>query len=170
MQYCLYKNNILGLLFLICLAHPTYAKNTTLEDQIINQPNEKRDGSYFSFNIENDALGSGKDENYTSGVRFSYHDAQLDIPSFIQRIGMLYPGFRINETTALTYSIGQNLYTPRDITLKIPNPKDHPRLVRSHKNSYIIKLLRMPMIQKAGIASLKTSQALSYHGVANILT
>ena len=98
----------------------------TLEDQIISQPSQRRDGQYFSFNLENDSLGSGTDENYTSGVRISYHDAPLKIPSWARTIGELYPGFRINDTTAITYSIGQNLYTPRDITLTNPDSNDRP--------------------------------------------
>lgn len=98
----------------------------TLEDQIISEPEEKRNGQYFSFNIENDAFGGGKDENYTNGVRLSYHDANLTIPSWARNIGELYPGFRINDTTAITYTIGQNLYTPRDITLTNPDPDDRP--------------------------------------------
>jgi len=98
----------------------------TLEDQMISQPASKRDGKYLTFNLENDALGGGTDENYTNGARISYHDANLDIPSWARKLGELYPGFRINDTTAVTYSIGQNLYTPRDLTRTIPDPTDRP--------------------------------------------
>ena len=98
----------------------------SLEDQIISEPSEKRDAQFFSFNIENDAIGGGSDENYTNGVRFSYHNANLTIPTWARKLGELYPGFRINDTTAITYSLGQNLYTPRDISLSTPDPTDRP--------------------------------------------
>jgi len=98
----------------------------TLEDQLISEPAKRRDGQFFTINIENDLFGAGTDENYTSGLRLSYHNAALDIPQWAREIGELYPGFRINDTTAVTYSLGQNLYTPKDITRSIPDPTDRP--------------------------------------------
>lgn len=111
-------------------AQNTEVEETTipsLEDRLLSEPREKRNGQYWTFNHENDMLGSkGQDQNYTSGVRLSYHNAALNLPSWARTIGELYPGFRINDTTAVTYSLGQNLYTPADITAYIPDPNDRP--------------------------------------------
>lgn len=98
----------------------------SLEDKMMSEPSERRDGQYFSINVENDSFGGGRDENYTSGVRFSYHNARLSIPDWAKSVGELYPGFRINDTTAITYSFGQNLYTPKNITLSTADPNDRP--------------------------------------------
>ena len=99
----------------------------TLEDRMISEPKHIRDGQYWTFNLENDNFGmQDQDQNFTSGARISYHDAALNIPQWARNIGELYPGFRINDTTAITYSLGQNLYTPEDITLSTPDPTDRP--------------------------------------------
>jgi hypothetical protein len=98
----------------------------TLEQKIKAQDDDIREGQYYTFNLENDALGGGSDENYTSGVRLSYHDTDLTLPMWANRLGELYPGFDLNDTTALTFSVGQNLYTPRDISRSIPDPDDRP--------------------------------------------
>ncbi len=99
----------------------------SLEDRILSEPAERRDGQYWTFNLENDFFGSeGQDQNYTNGARISYHDAALNLPGWARNLGEIYPGFRINDTTAVTYSLGQNLYTPADITTTTPDPDDRP--------------------------------------------
>jgi hypothetical protein len=99
----------------------------TLEDRMLSEPSAKRDGKFWTFNLENDLFGgSNQDKNYTSGARLSYHNAALDVPTWARRLGEVYPGFRINDTTAVTYSLGQNLYTPEDITTTTPDPDDRP--------------------------------------------
>lgn len=77
--------------------------------------------------IENDYFGTnGSDENYTSGVRFSYFDINADMPYLADKIDGVIPTFDINDTTSVFYSFGQNLYTPRDITRYILNSNDRP--------------------------------------------
>lgn len=103
------------------------AQQPSLEDRLLSESADRRDGDYWTLNIENDFFGwDNQDNNYTSGVRLSYHDADLNIPAWARNFGEIYPGFRINDTTAITYSIGQNLYTPRDITASIPDSDDRP--------------------------------------------
>ena len=36
------------------------------------------------------------------------------------------PSFRVNDTTSVYYSVGQNLYTPEDIRAPSPDPLDRP--------------------------------------------
>ena len=99
----------------------------TIEDQFISAPEDTTHGKFWTLNLENDIFGGqGEDQNYTNGFRLSYHDADLDLPSWARQLGELYPGFRMNDTTALTYSIGQNMYTPKDLTRAVPDPNDRP--------------------------------------------
>lgn len=122
------------LLFGVSVCDSAYAQNDnavatdpTLEDRLLSETSERRDGKYWTLNLENDYFGwDNQDNNYTNGVRLSYHNAALDIPQWARELGEIYPGFRINDTTAVTYSIGQNLYTPSDITRSVPDPQDRP--------------------------------------------
>ncbi len=84
------------------------------------------DDDVFTLTIENDSLGSGADRNYTSGVQLNWleHAAQ---PSLVARaINDLIPFNMLNDSTTLSTSIGQNLYTPNVITAPVPDPKDRP--------------------------------------------
>lgn len=77
--------------------------------------------------VENDAFGGrGRDENYTSGVRFSYLDINANMPNIAYQLDDFIPTFEINETTNVFYSIGQNLYTPSNIQQAMANPNDRP--------------------------------------------
>jgi len=84
------------------------------------------DADFFTFTIENDNFGGNTDENYTSGVRFTYFDYGADPPWFADILDHYVPTFEINETTSTYYSFGQNLYTPENITVRTPDPKDRP--------------------------------------------
>ena len=84
------------------------------------------DADFFTFTIENDNFGGNTDENYTSGVRLTYFDYSADPPWFADILDHYVPTFEINETTSTYYSFGQNLYTPENITVRTPDPKDRP--------------------------------------------
>jgi len=84
------------------------------------------DADFFTFTVENDNFGGNTDENYTSGVRFTYFDYSADPPWFADILDHYVPTFEINETTSTYYSFGQNLYTPENITARTPDPKDRP--------------------------------------------
>jgi lipid A 3-O-deacylase len=91
-------------------------------DKIVNTEHDK----YFTLNVENDMLGGGTDRNYTSGVRLTYFNREAEIPYIFDKITSVVPTFTINETTAIYYTLGQNLFTPKDITASIHNPADRP--------------------------------------------
>ena len=99
---------------------PSAQENAT---QLIRNSTHK---NFISLSIENDSLGKGTDQNYTSGIRATYFNINADIPAYIDRIADYIPTFDINETTSLAYSIGQNLYTPDDIKARQQNPNDRP--------------------------------------------
>lgn len=101
----------------------------TLQAQVAEQvarEEEKEDGSFLTFNFENDMIGGGNDRNYTSGVRATYYKMGAKVPEFFDLIDDAVPTFSINKTTSIYYSVGQNLYTPKDITQTVQDPNDRP--------------------------------------------
>ncbi len=108
---------------------PLPAAPQTLQSEVSKQviAEEKReDGSFLTLNFENDMIGGGSDQNYTSGVRATYYKMGATVPDFFNSIDDLIPTFSINKTTSIYYSFGQNLYTPEDITQKAQDPRDRP--------------------------------------------
>lgn len=127
-----------GLLLLSTISSPVFAQDdqpqnedsdygVTIEDQVtsqkINQP-EKRD--YLSISVENDVLGGGTDQFYTSGVRLTYFNSGFDVPDVMEDLDDFIPTFDVNTTTSTFYTIGQNLYTPEDITVRANQDDDRP--------------------------------------------
>jgi hypothetical protein len=118
------------LLLAAVLAFPNVAgaenKPTTVEasipQDVLNAPQKK----IITVVMENDSLGGGTDRNYTSGIRINYMDVGAKFPDIAHKIDRLVPTFRINKTSSIYYSLGHNIYTPRDITQKTANPLDRP--------------------------------------------
>lgn len=81
---------------------------------------------FITLNFENDSIGEGTDQNYTSGVRLSWFDAGVPLPAFADELADYVPTFDINETTSVSYAIGHNLYTPENIAATMPDPEDRP--------------------------------------------
>jgi lipid A 3-O-deacylase len=98
----------------------------TLQETVITGVPQQTDNKFLTFAIENDLFASGEDQYYTNGFRLSYFEAGADLPDWARGLGEVYPGFRINDTTSLTFSIGQNLYTPRNIEIATAQPDDRP--------------------------------------------
>lgn len=120
---------ILGAFFLVMLVLvPAYAQEAaspTFEDRIPEEVKGTPAG-FFTFTTENDYFGGDTDENYTNGVRLTYYDYGAEPPWFADLLDRWVPTFRVNETTSTYYSIGQNLYTPKNITASVPDPTDRP--------------------------------------------
>lgn len=82
--------------------------------------------NYISVSYENDLIGSGSDENYTSGVQINYFNVDRKPPAILNTLADSWMGFGIGETTATSYAIGQKIYTPKDIRNPNRQPKDRP--------------------------------------------
>ncbi|MGM0584627.1 MAG: lipid A deacylase LpxR family protein [Pseudomonadota bacterium] len=80
----------------------------------------------WSFTFENDSIAES-DRNYTNGVRFDYVTPPNDLTAagrFLRRnlspvLGRAHDWYEI-------YTLGQNMYTPADISLATPPPDDRP--------------------------------------------
>lgn len=114
------------LLAMICVSSAAFAE-PSFRDKIPQILFEQSDTSFITFTSENDLYsGSGADENYTNGARFTYYDTGRNASRLVEGLESVLPFFEVNETTNTYFSLGQNMYTPRDISARIPDPADRP--------------------------------------------
>ena len=108
----------------LCLASAAFAQST---DQSAEQGAKRpsSEGGTVSATFENDIFG-GTDRNYTNGVRFDYVTPKNDLPLWARFArDQLKPIVPASDWYA-SYAIGQNMYTPSDITLDEPPANDRP--------------------------------------------
>jgi lipid A 3-O-deacylase len=116
---------MLGLWAALAFAAPAMAEPTveqSVPSSVLNAPRKR----IVTVVIENDSFGGGTDRNYTSGVRVNFTTVGAKFPDIAHKIDRLIPTFEINKTSSIHYSLGQSLYTPRDITQAAANPDDRP--------------------------------------------
>jgi lipid A 3-O-deacylase len=75
--------------------------------------------------FEND-LFANEDRYYTNGVRASWVTPEPGIPGLLRDLGDLIPFFPGEGELKNSWSLGQSMYTPKDITLEEPDPDDRP--------------------------------------------
>ncbi len=98
----------------------------TVQENITNRVKGAEDNNYLSLSFENDRIGNGKDQNYTSGIRLTYYEVNTPVPPVIDKFAEAIPTFDLNTTTSTFFTIGQNLYTPQDITQSANQPNERP--------------------------------------------
>jgi hypothetical protein len=83
-----------------------------------------REGT-FSVVIEND-LFTNADRHYTNGIQLSYATPEGVTPDWLSSatdaIGLSEPG----SQRRMTWSAGQKMFTPKDVSTPTPNPTDRP--------------------------------------------
>lgn len=83
------------------------------------------EGGTISATFENDIFG-GTDQNYTNGVRIGYLSPRNE-PAGLARFGRTHLSWLTPaEDWYLTFALGQNLFTPSDITLPNPPRSERP--------------------------------------------
>lgn len=102
-----------------------YAQGQSFEDRLPAEI-KKSDDAFLTLTSENDNYGSGADQDYTNGIRMTYFKRGMRSPFLVNLADKYIPTFEVNETTSVSYSVGQNLYTPQDTQVAIPNPSDRP--------------------------------------------
>lgn len=74
---------------------------------------------------ENDMFG-GEDRYYTNGVRATWVTRGEHVPDAVRRGSGLFAFFSQRGDLKVTYSVGQNMYTPDDIKQEDPPEDDRP--------------------------------------------
>lgn len=80
----------------------------------------------LTVQVENDLFGGGTDRDYTNGLRISWVSAENAVPQFVRDIGHLFPLFRDEGKVRWSVSVGQNMYTPSDISESALLQDDRP--------------------------------------------
>lgn len=79
----------------------------------------------WGLTVENDII-AGTDRDYTNGILLTYVGPENDLP-LVGRAARDNLGWLTSATSwRMTYGLGQNMYTPEDITRRAPDPDDRP--------------------------------------------
>lgn len=88
---------------------------------------EKDSPGIFTLVAENDML-RGTDQHFTHGTRLSYYSGRIR-DDWLKRLAELLPQFRKHqppESWRANLALGQNIYTPSDITVAELQPNERP--------------------------------------------
>ncbi len=128
------KRKIITAVFLCCLPAQAFAQD--LEIKPANVPNAEKivasrvknaeHKNYLSLSLENDKFGGGTDQYYTSGARLTYFNVNTPVPDYIDDLAESIPSFDLNDTTSTFFTLGQNIYSPENITASSQQSDDRP--------------------------------------------
>ncbi len=77
----------------------------------------------FTLAVENDIF-TGTDLGYTNGIRLSYISSEKQMPNFIRQASNYLPLLNRQGKKRISVALGQNMYTPSDITKSEFLPND----------------------------------------------
>ena len=82
----------------------------------------------LNIQVENDLFVNPgtSDKHYTNGFRVSWLSLENDVPNLVHDFADLVPVFAADGKLRVSYSFGQNMFTPGDITKSEPQPRDRP--------------------------------------------
>jgi hypothetical protein len=83
------------------------------------------DRASVSLLVENDSFG-GTDGHYTNGLKASWLSRTDQFADFSRRLAQAIPLFPATGTRRVGFAVGQNMYTPADLTIATPQPEDRP--------------------------------------------
>lgn len=79
----------------------------------------------WGVTIENDLI-AGTDRDYTNGILFSYIGNNNELPLAGRMARDNLGWLTTAQNWRMIYGLGQNMYTPADITRRAPDPTDRP--------------------------------------------
>jgi hypothetical protein len=88
-------------------------------------PHLVSEGGTYSFTFENDTF-AGDDDDYTNGVRADYVTPRNELPGWARFARRNLGWLTDAGDWYATYALGQNMYTPSDISLDDPPEDDRP--------------------------------------------
>ncbi|MFZ4541959.1 MAG: lipid A deacylase LpxR family protein [Rickettsiales bacterium] len=100
---------------LFCSSIPAIAQERSYED----------DKAIFSLVWENDKFAHS-DRDYTNGVRLSWLSAEETTPYWVRSLAHTVLPMASDGKQRISMSIGQNMYTPTDLTQSALIPNDRP--------------------------------------------
>ena len=122
-----YKNSESFMKRLAMLSTVTFAAWACITATAVAQPSESN-GWSVRASFDND-LFAGTDQYYTNGIRLDLVSPPDEMPwigrQARDRIGYLFADTNA-DTWYTTFSFNQEMYTPQDLTLRMPDPDDRP--------------------------------------------
>lgn len=91
--------------------------------QAIDKPLDT--SQYITLQFDNDMFG-GTDRHFTNGMRAAWLSPEGGAPEFIRDAASFVPFFKATRRMRMSFSVGQNIYTPEDIALTDPPADDRP--------------------------------------------
>ncbi len=88
-------------------------------------PAEDTRSGALSIQFENDIFFN-TDQHYTNGVALNYTTAPQDTPHWLENFAHHLPFFGSTGEVRTNYALGQDIFTPRNTALVVPNPADRP--------------------------------------------
>jgi hypothetical protein len=83
-------------------------------------------GGAISIQAENDLFGGGTDRHFTNGVRLSFFYPAKRLPRVARALGAVLPFLPVSRSSRFMLALGQNIYTPDDISATALIPDDRP--------------------------------------------
>lgn len=97
--------------------------NATVSD--VRADDTYDNSGYLTLQFDNDMFG-GSDRHFTHGTRAAWLSPAGKTPEVIRNIATQLPFFKANQKMRISYSIGQNIFTPEDISRSDPSRDDRP--------------------------------------------
>lgn len=107
---------LFSLPILLCAAAPARADNG----------DDRESPTYISLSVENDNFGGNSDRYYSSGLRLTWFNEGIEVPPVIDDMAEYVPTFDLNDSTSVFYTVGHNIYTPKDIRIEDQPEDDRP--------------------------------------------
>jgi lipid A 3-O-deacylase len=96
-----------------------------LSGSAISASADQTENGTLSILFENDIFYN-TDRDYTNGVQFAWTSAPDRNFDWITNTARMLPFFAQDGEVRTSYSLGQNIYTPTNLTLADPSPTDRP--------------------------------------------
>ncbi|WP_336080313.1 lipid A deacylase LpxR family protein [Thalassospira sp. CH_XMU1448-2] len=102
-----------------------YAQTNTADGPQSTRTPDQKWG--VSLSVENDLFTpSNSDQHYTNGVRLAFVSPEDSAPAAFLNVAKQIPFFASDGRIRTSYSLGQTMYTPDDITIAENQPNDRP--------------------------------------------
>jgi len=112
---------LLPTLFLLCAAPALAQTEPPPAPAVVETPNW-----VMTLQFENDVFVSDNDGHFTHGTLVSLLSEADKVPWWVRRGAQMLPFFDDSGSLRAGFSLGQNIYTPDDISRLEPDPKDQP--------------------------------------------
>lgn len=96
-------------------------------DAVHAEPPPPDDRGLVTLVIENDVFGEkSTDRNYTNGLKLAWMSSPGEEPHWVEALGRRLPGYERSDDVRYEFEIGQQIYTPEDLSRVSPDPNDRP--------------------------------------------